>query len=213
MASSSEICLNCRQTFYQQSLHPLKLAEFQFAGHPIASLACFVASNSTYDCPKVCNTCLALLNDSHIASKRAVLDNVAQKLPAYVCATCLHLSPSNNLMNMRLTVVKFEGHEISLVDCVKVCMEKTLRADVNLMICLACLSAVAEEYRRRAEQGVKSDKEVVPELVEIKTEPAAEGVSEDDDDHDMETLVKSETDDDDLPPVFTGELVKHVTSL
>jgi hypothetical protein len=148
MASPQENCLNCQQTFYQQSLHPLKLEDFTFAGHRIESLACFVESPELSSCPKVCNSCLSLLRASHVVNKRSILTNEVLQKPTHVCVTCQQLNPVNNLMNMRLTVIRINDRQVNLEECVKTCMQTTIRTDVNMMICLACMSAIVEEYNR-----------------------------------------------------------------
>jgi Zinc finger, C2H2 type len=170
MASSKGSCLNCHQIYYQQSLLPLDYVDFAFGGQKISLIGCFVESQpkpTTFDGPKICLTCLELLRTCHSASKRTVMANDSLHKPTYVCATCYQLSPANNLMNIRLTVINIDGRQVNLEQCVK----KTMRTDASLMICLACLSVIVEEYQQLDENRCGPPIEMVPELVEIKIEP------------------------------------------
>jgi hypothetical protein len=180
MASSQGNCLNCQQIYYQQSLLPLDYVDFTFGGQKISLIGCFVESQpkaGTSDGPKICLTCLELLRTCHSASKRTVMATDQLQKPTYVCATCYQLSPANNLMNIRLTVVNIDGRQMNLEQCVK----RTLKTDANLMICLACLSVIVEEYHQAGfgmEGKPKPPVDATPELVEIKIEPGL-SVSED----------------------------------
>jgi hypothetical protein len=152
MASSKENCQNCLQTFYTQSLFPLELEDFKFGGQILTLIGCFMESPVRpvpQDCPKICRTCLELLKTTFTGGEHSLTQRATTRKPFHICVACSEFFPANVMMSMHLTVVNCNRQSVKLIDCYKACMnQQDALSGSNLMVCLACVSTITENFRQ-----------------------------------------------------------------
>jgi hypothetical protein len=152
MSNSRENCQNCSETFYKQSLIPLEYVDFTFGGQKITLIGCFVESSTNQaaisGCPKICQSCLELLRPSFLGNGHTLVKD-GQSRKTHICASCSDYFPPSVMMSMTLTVINIDGHGVKLAECYKTCMNLEVPNGNSLMVCLACVSTLANSYNNR----------------------------------------------------------------